>query len=82
MITKPLKLKGSKIHLNAQSDFGEILLELVDANGKLIAQSTPIHQDGLDIPVKWSKEIRQPQELVQLRIRLKNARLFALWCGP
>jgi hypothetical protein len=82
IVTKAVLLKGAALHLNAKADFGEIVVEMLDANGKVLAQSHPIQRDGLDIPVKWSGEVAQPAGPVTLRIKLKNARLFALWCGP
>ena len=81
ILTKPVKFNGLKLHLNAKCDFGEIVVELLDVNGKPLAESQPIQQDSLDILVKWSKEPAPSQGPVQLRIKLKNARLFAIWCG-
>jgi len=79
ILTKPLLLRGATLHLNAKSDFGEIGLELFDARGALLARSAPIHRDSLDIPVQWVGEVKRSEEPVNLRIRLTNARLFALW---
>jgi hypothetical protein len=82
ILTKPVALKGATLHLNAKSDFGEILVELRDANARRLARSEPIQCDSLDIPVRWSAGFVPPDSPVTLRIQLKNARLFALWCGP
>jgi hypothetical protein len=82
IVTKPLNLHRTALHLNAKADFGEILVEMLDANGRVKAQSKPMQQDGLDVPVIWAGEVMPPQGPVTLRILLKNARLFALWCGP
>ena len=82
IVTKPVKLRGPALHLNAKCDFGEIVVELLDAEGKLLARSKSIQRDALDIPVNWSSEIILPDGPVKLRVKLKNARLFALWCGP
>lgn len=76
--TKPLTLKGKRLHLNANSDFGELLLEALSPTGQSIARSKPINRDSLDTPVEWEGgEIVGP---VVLRITLKNACLYALWC--
>ena len=80
IVTKPVKLNGAALHLNAKSDFGEIIVELLDTSGKLLVRSKPIQRDGLDIPVTWSGALGQTDGPVTLRIKLKNARLFALWC--
>jgi hypothetical protein len=81
IVTKPVKLASGDLRINAKSDFGEIVVEALDANGKVLARSKEIQQDGLDIPVAW-KDAFSSREPVTLRIRLQNARLFALWCNP
>ena len=80
IITKPVKLAGAALHLNAQADFGEIVVEVLDGQGKLLTQSAPIQRGGLDLPVEWKAGAPKVEGSVKLRIRLKNARLFALWC--
>ena len=77
-----MKLNGATLHLNARSDFGEIIVELLDVSDTLLARSKPIQRDALDIPVEWTGDVERPHELVRLRIKLQNARLFALWCSP
>jgi hypothetical protein len=79
ILTKPVRMKGSTLHLNGKSDFGEIVVSIIDAHDEKLAESKPIRRDGLDIPVEWAKPVRQIPDRVQLRIQLKNARLFALW---
>jgi hypothetical protein len=78
IVTKPLKLKGKRLHLNAKSDFGEIIVEAVDSAGKLIAKSKPVRNDSLDTVVEW--ESADLKGASALRISLKNACLYALWC--
>jgi len=78
IFTKPLTLKGKHLHLNANSDFGEINVEALTAAGQSIARSKPIHGDGLDLLVEW--EGAEIKGAVNLRITLKNACLYALWC--
>jgi hypothetical protein len=82
IVTRPMKLNGTTLHLNARSDFGDIIVELLDGNDNLLASSKPIQRDGLDIPVEWTSSMVRPIDAVKLRIKLKNARLFALWCSP
>ena len=82
ILTKPLQLKGTSLHLNAKADFGEIVVEVLDADSKVAAESNPIAEDGLDIPVAWAEgELEGVTGPVTLRIILENARLFALWCS-
>src|SRR5207247_9301583 len=44
--TKPLQLKGPALHLNAKSDFGEIVVEMFDGHGELLARSKAIQRDS------------------------------------
>jgi len=81
ILTKPLKLIGSNLHINAKSDFGEIVVEILDVAGNSIARSKTIQRDELDILVDWKrgslKDVKSP---VVLRFTLKNACMFAVWC--
>ena len=82
IVTKPLKLQGGRLHLNAKADFGRIVVEALDADGRFVARSKPIREDGLDVAVAWEEgnveDLRSP---VVLRITIQNALLFALWCS-
>lgn len=81
IVTKPLTLTGNVLHLNAKADFGEILIELLDGSGHTIAESKPIHRDSLDIAVEWKQGgLEGLQAPVTVKITLKNAHLFAIWC--
>src|SRR5205823_5633367 len=44
IVTKPLKLTGATLHLNAKSDFGEILVEVLQTDGALLTRSKPIQR--------------------------------------
>jgi hypothetical protein len=80
IVTKPLKLAGNQLHLNAKSDYGEIMIEVLDLAGKHVSTSRPIRRDSLDTVVEWDGD--PPEKVngpVVLRITLKNACLYALW---
>ncbi len=81
IVTRPLKLQGNALHLNAKSDFGQITVEALDEAGQVIAASLPIRADSLDTVVPWDG----PDPFanggpVTLRMRLRNAQLYAIWC--
>lgn len=80
IITKLLTLKSTALHLNAKSDFGEIIVDVLNGEGKVLATSKVITRDSLDIPVTWRGEFTRPTQPVTLRLKLTNARLFSLWC--
>ncbi|MHC4400875.1 MAG: hypothetical protein ACYTG0_14455 [Planctomycetota bacterium] len=82
LVTRKVRLAGNRLHLNAKSDFGQIVVEVLDRDGRVLARSEPVEADGFDLPVAWEEggleEVRDP---VVLRITLNNALLFALWCS-
>jgi len=82
IISKPLKLHGKSLHLNAKSDFGQILIKVISEEGTVLAKSKSIKCDSLDIQVDWEKgntnDIDGP---VTIQMTLKNALLFAIWCS-
>lgn len=81
IVTKPLKLAGSDLHVNAKSAFGEIVVEVFDLEGNSIARSKTIRSDSLDIVVDWKRgNLKGVNAPVVLRFTLKNAYLFAIWC--
>lgn len=50
--------------------------------GKPIARSLPIRRDSLDSIVQWAEgSLEELNAPVILRITLKNACLYALWCS-
>ncbi|UCD30547.1 MAG: hypothetical protein JSV03_08795, partial [Planctomycetota bacterium] len=53
IITKPLKLKGHTLHLNAKSDYGEIIVEVIAKDDTTVAKSRPLKCDSLDAVVEW-----------------------------
>jgi hypothetical protein len=76
-----LRLLGGDLHLNAKSDFGEILVEVLDLAGNSIARSKPIRSDSLDIAIDWEHDgLKRLEDPVVLRFTLRNACLFAVWC--
>jgi hypothetical protein len=82
IVLRPMRLTDGKVHVNAKSDGGSLVVEALDQQGRSTAVSKPIAADGLDIPVVWERgELQAGDGPVTLRIRLRNARLFAVWCG-
>jgi len=81
IVTRPLALKGRSLHLNAKSDFGEIRVEALAENGAPIAVSGPVRADSLDTLVHWDGPGPfGAGEPVRLKIMLRNAQLYAVWC--
>ena len=84
LLTRPVLLDGSTLHINAYAPFGRIVVELLDEGGNPIEgyRSLPITADGIDLTVKWSGK-EQLAKLagrpVQIKFHLTNARLYSYW---
>lgn len=78
LITKPLKLKGNSLTINANV-FGECKIRLLDANHKPILGYAWFELSGDSIAhrVEWSKELSAVSgKPVCLEFRMKKAQLF------
>lgn len=85
--THPLVVRGNRLVLNyATSAAGSVEIELQDAAGRplpgfSVADMPPLFGDELDATVRWKKGsdlAALKGQTVRLRIRLKDADLFAL----
>jgi hypothetical protein len=85
--TPPLIVRGGRLVLNyATSAAGSVQVEVQDAGGRPLpgfaaADMPPLYGDELDATVRWKKGSDLSAlkgQTVQLRVRLKDADLFAL----
>jgi hypothetical protein len=85
--TRPYFLGGSRILLNVKSDYGKVLVELLDEGDRPMRGFTkedcrPIQTDSCGIEVQWKGD---PAELaerpVKLKFHLYNARLYSYWAS-
>ena len=54
-------------------------MDVVDSNGQSISRSKPVTRDSVDTLVEWQTgDLNDPNG--RLRIMLKNACLYAIWC--
>ena len=79
LVTKPLRIAGRSLRLNAKSDYGSIVIEALNSAGTVVATSKPWRRDSLDGAVEWETGALPASEPVALRFTLKNAKLFAVW---
>ena len=85
LVTRPVLLDGTALHINAYARFGKIVVELIDKDGNPIEgyTSTPITDDGLDLPVKWTAKVSLKElagKPLRIKFNLTNARLYSYWC--
>ena len=88
VVTTPTLLEGETLALNVKADYGEVRVELLDADGAPLPEYSaedclPIHEDGVAVPVRWRNRISLTPLVDQpcaLRLTLKNARLYSYRC--
>lgn len=85
IVTKPFKLQGRSLQVNADAEKGELRVEIVDQAGKPIeglaaADCQPITRDGLRHNVTWSAK-KQLADLkgrtIRLRFVVKDVELYS-----
>ena len=88
ILTKPLRLNGSKLFVNADARGGTLKVELLDARmkpipGFALADARAIRSDGVRVQCRW-KSGRNLSGLakrtVRVRCHLVDASLYAFWC--
>ncbi|MCP4641318.1 MAG: hypothetical protein GY851_12825, partial [bacterium] len=87
LTTKPLRLDGDTLFINANATGGGIRVEVLDEDGAVMApfshnRCVEVAQNGVRIPVRW-QDAEVLGELkdrpVQLRCLLQNAEIYAFW---
>ncbi len=82
--TNPMLVRGSCLHLNANSKHGTIVVKILNSDDQPIEGmvSKPVQIDSLDTPVHWPNgnlENLAHDKSVRLRFELKNAKIFSFW---
>jgi hypothetical protein len=88
LITRPYVMAGDILSLNLKSDYGRVMVELIDIDNEPVRgfsgeDCVPIQADGVDVRVKWGNG-RSLEELesqpVKIKFSLFNARLYSYRC--
>lgn len=85
ILTKPFRLEGQQLLINANASRGDLRVELRDENGKPIPKfamndADAIRGDSTEHIVSWrgiSDFEKHEGKIVQLRIKIRNAQLFS-----
>ncbi len=86
--TRPYRFVGSMLLLNAKSDYGKVLVELLDEDDTPIqgysrGECAPVETDGVDVPVRWKGGLSLADlegRPVKVKFHLFNARLYSYRC--
>jgi len=90
LTTRPLTFKGKYLFINADVTRGELRVEVLDQDGKVLSalgkdQCIPVVTDSTIQPVQW----REPRDLsavsgkpVRFRFHLRRGKLYSFWVSP
>ena len=81
IVTKPFRLPADKLFVNVDAFKGQLCIEVLNTNGKVVAVSEPMKGDLLRGEVEWQKgNIAALQgKAVSLRFILRNGSLYSYW---
>jgi len=90
LTTRPVRFGGKYLFVNADADAGELRIEVLDENGKVVpafsrANCIPVRADKTLQPVQWkgAKDLSAlAGKPVKFRFHVKNASLYAFWVSP
>ena len=84
MTTKPFRVAGKKLLVNADAARGAVSVEVLDASGRVrpgfgVADAQPLTTDELAHAVSWkSRDLSSlVGEVVRLRFRVRKAKVYA-----
>jgi hypothetical protein len=73
--TRPLLLSSRRLFINADASRGEVRVQLLTPEGKLLSDSKPGRKDSVKAAVEWQRAINLEKPVV-LEFQLRNAALF------
>ncbi|MCH2212089.1 MAG: hypothetical protein MK110_12365 [Fuerstiella sp.] len=81
ILTKPFRMTGTKLFLNADAPRGEIWVEVLDSNGAVLTRSKPVTGNVMHEQVHWQQSdiARFEDQTVQLRYLIRNGRFYSYW---
>jgi len=82
VVTKPIILPAGDLFINAKSDWGEVVVEVLETNGNIInkVKSMPVIGDSVRLKVQWQEDNSLEHlvgKSVKLRFIIKNALLYS-----
>ena len=90
LTTRPVRFRGRHCFVNVDAAMGELRVELLDRDGKVIApftraNCTPIRADRTAQQVQWQGAADLGAvvgQTVSFRFHLTNGKLYAFWVSP
>jgi len=81
LVTKPFAVPGGKLFVNVNALGGELRVEMMDNDGRLLARSKPLSGNLLREEVQWQQgDIADFKgHRAALRFTLRNGQLYSFW---
>ena len=81
LVTRPMVLPGGKMHVNVDAVDGELGVEVLDAEDKVVAVSEEVSGDLARKEILWKRGTlsQLKGKAVTLRFTLRNARFYSYW---
>jgi len=79
--TEPFTVPGTKLFVNVDAPKGELRVDVLHGDGKVVAQSEPLTGDLLREPVKWIEgDIAELKgQIASLRFTFRNGQFYSYW---
>lgn len=85
LTTRPVRFQGRHLFVNLDAPAGELRVDLLDEQGKVLLASQPVHGDGtrLLVPVGGADGLAAfAGKPVRFRFSLRDGKLYAFWVSP
>ena len=79
LLTRPFGIPGGDLKVNVDAPRGELIVEVLDEVGEVLARSKPVTGDQLRGQVQWDKGKLEQGRQIQLRFTLADGRLYSYW---
>ena len=81
VVTQPCRLPGCQLFVNVDAPQGELLVEVLDEAGGVLARSQPLSGNLLRKPVRWKEGdlTRLTERTVTFRFTLRNGQFYSYW---
>ena len=86
LVTRPVKLAGQRLFMNADAAQGQVQVEVRDTEGKPLrgrrfADAVPVREDATRVEVRWrgANPTSLRGRVVQLAMRAREASIYSFW---
>ena len=79
--TQAFRVTAGNLHVNADMFDGELVVEVLDNRGRVVAESTAVHGDHTRFAVEWERGSLADlsDQIVSLRFQLRNGGIYSYW---